>query len=492
MSLPELEGAIDGAFCSRFPPEASGPLHLGHLKALLINSLYARKYHGIMILRFDDTNPEKEDIAFEKAIEADISSLGVAYDKLSYTSDYFPQIIEMAKVLIEKGLAFVDTTDAEEVSSLRSSLKPSIYRDQAVSETMSLFEKMIVGESPTSCLRAKIDYRSKNGCMRDPVIFRSKNIPHPRSLDAYKIYPTYDFSCPIIDSLDGITHAMRSVEYTDRLVQYNWFLDNLPLKNKPLVIEYGKLNFSHTVLSKRKLGKLVKEGLVSGWDDPRMPTVEGIFRRGMQLSPLMSYIESQLASKNVVNLSSEKMWNLNSTYLNTRVKRLYGLKETIKVQLLGTSQESVTLSNHPADDSMGSRTLRLSPEILLEKSIFEAAKIGDRFTLIGLGNAKLIGDFCLLFDPDDCDFKKTIKATWLPFDNYVEAVVKTYGHLLSKAKLEVSDEITAVFNRESEKIEIWAMEASVESFKKGDVFQVMQKDYCIVDSVDPLELIVIK
>jgi len=282
-SLPRLINAVEDKVVTRFPPEASGYLHLGHIKALLLNYLYAKEYNGKIILRFDDTNPEKENQTFEQAILADIKTLNLECDTITYASDYFDQIIEFAHTLVTNNLAYVDFNSGEQISNDRSNFRASRYRDTNTEINRFNFCEMISGNLTNCCLRAKIDYKSKNGCMRDPVIFRQKNQSHPRHGSKYLVYPTYDFACPILDALQGITHAMRSVEYKDRDSQYNWFLDKLGLKNGlyPIIMDYGKLIFSHTVLSKRKLAKLVEFGLVDGWNDPRMPTIRGILSSGI-------------------------------------------------------------------------------------------------------------------------------------------------------------------------------------------------------------------
>ena len=354
MELPELPNAVDGQVITRFPPEASGFLHLGHIKALMLNHSYARKYHGKIILRFDDTNPDKENKVYEEAIEADIETLHLTCDQITFTSDYFDQMLSYAQQLIVNGLAYVDDTTANEMQQLRSGFKPSVYQDTTPEENQIKFEKMIDGTDTTSCLRAKIDFASKNGCLRDPVIYRSKAQPHPRTGTTYKIYPTYDFACPIVDSIEKITHTMRSVEYKDRDAQYNWFLTRLYLQHGdsnqyPIIKEYGKMSFKFTVLSKRKLAKLVDAKLVDGWDDPRMPTVRGIIKRGMHVEPLKNYIQMQGFSVNPVNLSSDKMWSMNSDVLSEKAVRLYGLDspKLILAELTGDIPTEVILQNHP-------------------------------------------------------------------------------------------------------------------------------------------------
>ena len=495
--LPKLKNAILGQVITRFPPEASGYLHLGHVKALLLNYLYAKEYEGKIILRFDDTNPEKENAVYEQAILADIKTLNLDCDMVTYASDYFDQIIDYATTLINNNLAYVDFSSAEEINQQRDKFLPSQYRDTNVEINLEHFSVMRNGKNLNSCLRAKIDYASKNGCLRDPVIFRSKDMVHPRYDAKYFIYPTYDFACPILDAVQGVTHAMRSVEYKDRDSQYEWFLRALNLKNGsyPIISDYGKLSFSHTVLSKRKLAKLVENGQVDGWSDPRMPTVRGVIRAGIQIEPLVEYIKTQMMSRAIVLLTWDKLYSFNTAYLEKNSNRLYGLSDsTIKIILTGSQvnparedlPKSVQLSNHPKNSAAGVREMVVCSSLLADANDFTNARIGDRYTLVGLGNAVVtnVDPMTLNYDKLDRDFKSTTKITWLPDDDTnVQVVVKRFGHLLTKPKLESGDNILNAFNTDSCSQSTWLVEKSVSNYLPGSVFQIMRKDYCYVDQV---------
>lgn len=547
VNLPDLPGNPQkGKVVTRFPPEASGYLHLGHIKALLHNYLYAKKYEGKIILRFDDTNPDKEKELFEQAIKEDIVKLGLTCDSLTHASDYFHLIDVCAQQLISKHLAYMDFSTDEEIGKQRATLVPSPFRDSSIEDNLREFDLLMKGEKTSGCLRAKIDYRNVNGCLRDPVLYRYKEIIHPRNPNR-KAFPTYDFSCPLLDKIQGVTHAMRSIEYQGRDNQYKWFLKYVDLLSilyptantslntslstscddisemdykevfKPLLMirkkqyryeksdlelvdpipmSYGRLNFTNTVLSKRKLGKLVDLGLTSGWDDPRMPTLRGILRAGMEIEPLIAYITTQVLSKVPVTLEWSKVWTINSAYLNTRARRFYGIgPNIIEVILQGALPESIVLPNHPTIPEMGNRTLPVSNTLYVDAEDFpDSVPINSRFTLVGLGNATLTSKSPLIlqFLSDDRDFKSTLKVTWLPKNpknsDLIKVKVKRFGPLLTKAKLEDDDDVVSVFNKDSESVYELLLEPAISDLFNSTVtdrvFQIMRKGYFYLDSVD--------
>ena len=490
-SLPNLPHAQHKSVVTRFPPEASGYLHLGHIKALLLNYLYAKKYDGKIILRFDDTNPDKESPLYEQAILEDIQMLGLNCDEITYASDYFDKIEELAIYLIKQSLAYVDFRTKNEIADGRAKLLPSPYIDSTVEDNLIFFDHMRAGIISDCCLRAKIDYCSKNGCLRDPVIYRAKHGSHPRQSTKYCIYPTYDFACPILDAQQGVTHAMRSVEYSDRNILYEWFLTHLNLKNGPypIVSEYGKLNFTHTVLSKRKLGQLIDAHLVDGWDDPRLPTLRGIMRKGICIDPLVEYIKLQVNSKAIVQLSWDKLWNFNRMHLDRTVNRIYGLDiNPITIKLIGDAiPDKVQLANHPKNPSFGTRTMAITSELQVDAEDFSTAKIGDRYTLVGLGNATIVcmDPLTLKYNAADKDFKSTIKITWLPNNqDIIKVTAKTFAHLLSKPKMDPGDNIVDIFNRNSLISKMMLVENSVKNYQRGSVVQIMRKGYYYIEKME--------
>lgn len=307
---------------TRFPPEPSGYLHIGHAKAALLNNYFAHeKYKGTLILRFDDTNPSKEKQEFQDAIVEDLKLLGIQPDKTSHTSDFFQELHDYCIRMLKEGKAFADDSTKDEMAydrgeragtTVRATPQASKRRDYGIEESLAIFEEMKAGteEGKRWSIRARMAYDHTNGTMRDPVIYRCNPEPHHRTKDTWKVYPTYDFACPIVDSLEGVTHALRTTEYNERDEQYQWFIDALKLR-KVYNWNFSRLNMVKTLLSKRKLTKLVDEGVVTGWDDPRMPTVRGIRRHGMTVPALHEFILKQGPSKNVVLQDWSAFWATN-------------------------------------------------------------------------------------------------------------------------------------------------------------------------------------
>lgn len=308
----ELPGAEMGKVVVRFPPEASGYLHIGHAKAALLNQYYQEAFNGKLIMRFDDTNPAKENVHFEKVILEDVEMLQIKPDLFTHTSQYFDLMLDLCVKLLKEGNAYVDDTEAELMKQQREQKTESTNRNNSVEKNLKMWNEMLNGTEygQKCCVRAKIDMQSANGCMRDPTIYRCKNESHPRTGNKYKVYPTYDFACPIVDSIEGVTHVLRTMEYHDRDPQFYWFIDALNLR-KPYIWEYSRLSMTNTVLSKRKLTWFVNEKLVDGWDDPRMPTVRGVLRRGMTVEGLKEFIIAQGSSRSVVFMEWDKIWAFN-------------------------------------------------------------------------------------------------------------------------------------------------------------------------------------
>lgn len=283
-----------GKVVVRFPPEASGYLHIGHAKAALLNQYYQQAFQGKLIMRFDDTNPAKENVHFEQVILEDLEMLQIKPDLFTHTSQYFDLMLGYCEQLMKEGKAYVDDTEPEQMKKEREERVESKNRSNPVEKNLQMWQEMLKGTplGQKCCVRAKIDMSSHNGCMRDPTIYRCKNEPHPRTGTQYKVYPTYDFACPIVDAIENVTHTLRTMEYHDRDDQFYWFIEALGLR-RPYIWEYSRLNMTNTVLSKRKLTWFVESGLVDGWDDPRFPTVRGILRRGMTVDGLKEFIIAQ-------------------------------------------------------------------------------------------------------------------------------------------------------------------------------------------------------
>lgn len=371
----------NGKVATRFPPEPNGYLHIGHAKSIVLNFSVAEDYNGTCNLRFDDTNPEKEDVDFVNAIQEDVKWLGYDWqDRLYYSSSYFDQLAEFAIELIESGKAYVCDLNAEETREYRGSLKEagkdSPYRDRSVEENLDLFERMKNGEFEDGArvLRAKIDMASPNMNMRDPTLYRIRHgVVHHQTGDAWSIYPMYDYTHPISDALEGITHSLCTLEFADHRPLYDWVLDNISLECHPQQIEFSRLNLQYTVMSKRKLTQLVAEKLVSGWDDPRMPTIAGLRRRGFTSASIREFCVRIGISK-VEN--SVEMGMLEATIredLNINAARRLAVMNPLKVIIENYPEDQVeelNVPNHPQNEDFGKRKVPFSREVYIDKDDF--------------------------------------------------------------------------------------------------------------------------
>ncbi|RKP05105.1 tRNA synthetases class I, catalytic domain-containing protein, partial [Thamnocephalis sphaerospora] len=380
-----LKDAVKGQVVTRFPPEPSGYLHIGHAKAALLNDYFARSYDGKLILRFDDTNPSKEKSEFEESITEDLALLGIKADVLSHTSDYFDQLYEYALQLIRSGEAYVDDTDQMTMRAQRMDGIASRNRDLSVEDNLRRFEEMTKGTEfgLTCCLRAKISVDAKNKTLRDPVIYRCNLQPHHITGDRWKIYPTYDFACPIVDSIEGVTHALRTNEYRDRNPQYEWFLRALKLRWVH-IWDFSRINFVYTLLSKRKLQLFVDQGHVTGWDDPRFPTVRGIRRRGMTIEALRQYILMQGASQNQLLLEWDKLWALNKKVVDPVTPRHVALdKEGLVAATLAdgpAAPEVRAMPKHKKNAAVGEKQTVFGPEVYLTQEDAASFAEGEEIT----------------------------------------------------------------------------------------------------------------
>ena len=375
------EKTHDGWVVTRFPPEPNGYLHLGHAKAICLNFGLARdnapkaKCH----LRFDDTNPEKEDVEYVNSIKEDIKWLGFDWgNNLFFSSDYFEKLYGYAIELIEKGLAYIDDQTFDEIQANRGSFeKPgtnSPYRDRSVQENLELFKKMRAGQfsDGEKVLRAKVDMGSNFMCMRDPIMYRTKKVTHHRTGDEWPIYPMYDFTHGISDAIEGITHSLCTLEFQDNRRIYDWFVENISIEARPHQYESARLNLDYTVMSKRKLLELVEKKLVDGWNDPRMPTISGVKRRGYPPVAIQNFMEQIGVGKqdNVIELSI--LENCVRDELNKSSKRCLGVLEPLKVTITNWDREDhkIMAPFHPQDESFGAREITFGKEIYVEQSDF--------------------------------------------------------------------------------------------------------------------------
>lgn len=365
---------------TRFPPEPNGYLHIGHAKSICINFGLARDFGGRCHLRFDDTNPAKEEQEYIDSIKESVCWLGFDWgENLHYASDYFEQLYQWAEYLIREGKAYVEDLNAEEMRVYRGTLteagKESPYRNRSVEENLDLFRRMKAGEFPDGArvLRARIDMASSNMNLRDPVLYRIIHAPHPHVGDAWKIYPMYDFAHGQSDAIEGITHSICTLEFEDHKPLYEWFLENLPVPSKPRQYEFARLNLTYTVMSKRKLQELVQLGIVSGWDDPRLPTLMGIKRRGYTAAAVRAFCETIGVGRSDSWIDMSILEECVRTDLNETAPRAMAVLRPLKVVIdnwpAGEVEEIVAL-NHPQKPEMGSRTVHFSREIWIDSDDF--------------------------------------------------------------------------------------------------------------------------
>src|SRR5215470_2417479 len=369
-----------GRVVTRFPPEPNGYLHIGHAKSICLNFGIALENGGVCHLRFDDTNPAKEDVEYVDSIQADVRWLGFDWkDKLFYASDYFDQLHDYAVQLIRAGKAYVDSLSAEELRAHRGTLtapgRNSPYRDRSVEENLRLFAAMRAGEfdEGTHVLRAKIDMSSPNINLRDPAIFRVKRVPHHRTGDRWCIYPMYDFAHALSDAIEGITHSICTLEFEDHRPLYDWVLDNLPVPSHPQQIEFARLNLSYTVLSKRKLLELVGQGHVSGWDDPRMPTIAGLRRRGYTPEAMRAFCAAIGVAKRDSLVDVAMLEHAVRDALNKRAPRAMAVLRPLRVVIdnyPADQVEELEAINNPEDPRMGARRVPFSRELYIERDDF--------------------------------------------------------------------------------------------------------------------------
>eukprot|EP00079_Xenopus_tropicalis_P010835 XP_002936064.2 PREDICTED: bifunctional glutamate/proline--tRNA ligase isoform X4 [Xenopus tropicalis] len=493
----ELPGAEMGKVIVRFPPEASGYLHIGHAKAALLNQHYQVTFKGKLIMRFDDTNPEKEKEDFEKVILEDVSMLQIKPDQFTYTSDHFDTIMKYAEKLIQEGKAYVDDTPAEQMKSEREQRIESKHRSNTVAKNMEMWEDMKKGTEygQTCCLRAKIDMNSNNGCMRDPTLFRCKNQPHPRTGSKYNIYPTYDFACPIVDSVEGVTHALRTTEYHDRDEQFYWIIDALGIR-KPYIWEYSRLNLNNTVLSKRRLTWFVNEGLVDGWDDPRFPTVRGVLRRGMTVEGLKQFIAAQGSSRSVVNMEWDKIWAFNKKVIDPVAPRYSALlkSQAVAVNIPDAKEGMVEVAKHPKNAEVGQKPVWYGPKVLIEGADAETLSEGETVTFINWGNLIItkihrdqsgkIQSLDAKLNLENKDYKKTTKITWLaetPKAPFIPTSCVNYDHLITKPVLGKEEDFKQYVNRSSKQEEVMLGDPCLKDLKKGDLIQLQRRGFYICD-----------
>jgi glutaminyl-tRNA synthetase len=402
-------GKHGGRMATRFPPEPNGYLHIGHAKSICLNFGIAEDYHGTCNLRFDDTNPHKENLEFVEAIKRDVRWLGYDWDdRLFYASDYFEQLYAFAVQLIEKGKAYVCDLSAEDIRAYRGTLKEpgkdSPYRDRPVEENLDLFACMRAGEfeDGSRILRAKIDMASPNMNMRDPTIYRIRHgVIHHQTGEAWCIYPMYDFTHCLSDSIEGITHSLCTLEFEDHRALYDWFLDTLDVPCHPQQIEFSRLELQYTVTSKRKLNQLVAQHHVAGWDDPRMPTIAGMRRRGYTPAAIRDFCRRVGVTKSVNNIEMGVLEDCVREDLNRHAPRRMAVLHPLKVVITNFPEgvvEELQVANHPQDESMGTRGVAFTREIYIDQEDFREQAPNKFKRLVSGGEVRLRNAYVIRCD----------------------------------------------------------------------------------------------
>ncbi|HOA81426.1 MAG TPA: glutamine--tRNA ligase/YqeY domain fusion protein [Defluviitaleaceae bacterium] len=512
----DLEEGVCKKVHTRFPPEPNGYLHIGHAKAIWLDFSTAEKYGGLCNLRFDDTNPTKEDVEYVESIKEDVKWLGYDWeDRLYYASWYFDKLYEYAIELIKKGKAYVDDLTAEEIREYRGTLtepgKESPYRNRSVEENLDLFVRMKNGEFPDGAkvLRAKIDMASPNINMRDPVIYRIAHVSHHNTGDKWCIYPMYDFAHPLSDAIEGITHSICTLEFEDHRPLYNWFLEELNIKNPPKQIEFARLEISNMVTSKRKLRSLVEENIVDGWDDPRMPTISGLRRRGYTPEAIKEFCYKTGVAKNKGIVDISFLEHCIREDLKLKKPRVMAVLDPLKVVITNYPEgqiEMLDVENNAENPEMGTRQLPFSREIYIEREDFMEDPPKKFFRLspgkeVRLRNAYFIkceevikdektGEIIELrctYDPETKSGSgftgRKVKGTihWVSASHGIPAEVRLYDYLF----IEDEESGELIVNPDSLKVlKNCIIEPSMKEVKKGDKFQFLRHGYFCVDTKD--------
>ncbi|RZP57958.1 glutamine--tRNA ligase [Vibrio vulnificus] len=503
---------------TRFPPEPNGYLHIGHAKSICLNFGIAQDYQGKCNLRFDDTNPEKEDIEYVESIKNDVSWLGFEWDdEICYSSNYFDKLYEYAVELINKGLAYVDELSPEQIREYRGTLtapgKPSPYRDRSAEENLALFEKMRDGgfEEGEACLRAKIDMASSFIVMRDPVLYRVRFASHHQTGDKWCIYPMYDFTHCISDALEGITHSICTLEFMDNRRLYDWVLDNITIDCRPHQYEFSRLNLEYTVMSKRKLNQLVTEKLVNGWDDPRMPTISGLRRRGFTPASIREFCKRIGVTKQENMIEFSSLESCIRDDLNENAPRAMAVLDPVKLVIENFPAgelENLTVANHPNKPEMGEREVPFSREIWIEREDFreEANKKYKRLVLgseVRLRGAYVIkaervekddeGNITTIFCTYDSETLGVNPADgrkvrgvihWVSADKGVPAEIRLYDRLFTVPNPAAADDFASTINPDSLTVMNGFVEPSLVEAEAEKGYQFERMGYFCADSKD--------
>jgi glutaminyl-tRNA synthetase len=510
-------GRFGGRVHTRFPPEPNGYLHIGHAKSVCLNFGIAAEFNGLCNLRFDDTNPTKEEVEYVESIIEDVRWLGFDWgDRLFYASDYFEQMYEYAVQLIKKGKAYVDDLSADEIRDYRGTLtqpgKESPYRNRSVEENLDLFQRMRAGEFPdgSRVLRAKIDMASPNLNMRDPVMYRILHAEHHRTGNKWCIYPMYDWAHGIEDSIERITHSICTLEFEDHRPLYDWFLDELGIYH-PQQIEFARLNLTYTVMSKRKLRQLVEKGYVSGWDDPRMPTVSGLRRRGYTPESIRTFSERIGVAKTDSTVDVALLEHCIREDLNKRAPRVMAVLKPLRVVIDNYPEgkmEELDAVNNPEDSAMGTRKVPFSRVLYIEQDDFMEKPPKEFFRLspgreVRLRYAYIIKcvrvvkdetgkvvELHCTYDPETrsgaAGSSRKVKGTihWVSADHALKAEVRLYDRLFTVENPGDVEDFVAVLNPNSLEVVTGYVEPSLAGAAPGSKYQFERLGYFCVDLKD--------
>jgi len=513
----DLDSGKVGALVTRFPPEPNGYLHIGHAKSITVNFGLAEQFGGRCHLRFDDTNPEKESQEYIDSIQEDVRWLGYQWSgEVRFASSYFQQLFDWALLLIEQGLAYVCDLSADEARAYRGTLteagQESPYRARSIDENRDLFLRMRAGEFANGerVLRAKIDMASPNINLRDPILYRIRHAEHHQTGDAWPIYPTYDYAHGQEDAIEGITHSICTLEFEDHRPLYEWFLAHLPVVSMPRQIEFARLNTSYTITSKRKLKQLVDDGVVAGWDDPRMPTIAGLRRRGYPPAAIRHFCEEVGTSRSDSIVDVAMLESAVRDELNRTAPRAMCVMNPLRLTLTGLNQVlSLSLANHPADAAFGVRDVEMGAELLIDKDDFrESANkqykrlvLGKRVRLRGsivieaeraetndAGEVVQVFARCITAvpgeDPEDGIKPKGV-VHWVSADRAVPATVRLYDRLFSVADPARAEDFLSVVNPTSLRVVEGAMvEPALVDALPEQVFQFEREGYFVADRFD--------
>ncbi|CAM2961470.1 glutamine--tRNA ligase/YqeY domain fusion protein [Hathewaya histolytica] len=504
---------------TRFPPEPNGYLHVGHAKSIVLNFELAKEYSGRANLRFDDTNPIKEDTEYVDAIKKDIEWLGYNWNELHFASNYFDEMYQRAILLIKKQKAYVCELTAEEIREYRGTLtepgKESPYRNRSIEENLDLFERMAKGEfkDGEKVLRAKIDMSSSNINMRDPIIYRISHTKHHNTGDKWCIYPMYDFAHPLEDAIEGITHSLCSLEFEDHRPLYDWVVSECEMEKVPRQIEFARLNITNTVMSKRKLKLLVDEKIVDGWDDPRMPTIAGLRRKGYTPESIRNFCREIGVAKSNSMVDSQMLEHFIREDLNPKAPRTMAVLRPLKVIITNYPEnetEMLELENNPDDPSMGKRLVSFSREIYIEKEDFMEEPPKKYFRLFPGNEVRLKGAYfikCNDFIKDEngevievhCTYDpetksgtgftgRKVKGTihWIDAKDSSSAEFRLYEPLILDGENQ-SDNFLEAINPNSLEVLNGYVEKNINNAQKGDKFQLFRHGYFNVDIKDTTE-----